>query len=246
MITIKLGGSVITYKNKENAFNARVTKRLAREISEAEEKFVIVHGAGSFGHPQAKKYALYKGFVDKERQIEGISLTHACVRKLNMKILDAFISTGINAVSFPPFPSIGKLFLENVRRASEIGLTPVTFGDVLLDSDVSIVSGDKLMELISLHMNAERAIFVTDVDGIYGDIEKCTMLFRECTPNELHDAFLKGSGATDVTSGMAGKVKSIKRMAYSGVEVHVINGKKPQRLLNAIKGKRVGTTVIPK
>ncbi|KAA0002784.1 MAG: isopentenyl phosphate kinase family protein [Thermoplasmata archaeon] len=246
MIVIKLGGSVITYKNKENTFNARATKRLAKEIAEAGEKIIIVHGAGSFGHPQAKEYELHKGFVDKERQIKGISLTHASVRKLNMKILDVFISLGINAVSLPPFPSISKSFLENVKKIADMGLTPVTFGDVLLNSNVSIISGDKLMELIALHVKAERAIFVTDVDGIYGDMKKDDSLFKICTPNELEDAFIHGSKATDVTSGMAGKVKSIKRMAYSGVEVHVINGKKPRRLFNAIKGKRVGTMVIPK
>ena len=246
MIPIKLGGSVITYKDKENAYNARVAQRLAREINMAGKKAVIVHGAGSFGHPQAKKYFLHKGFVDKERQIRGISLTHTCVRKLNINLLDTLISAGITAVSFPPFPSIGEFFFENIRNASRVGLTPVTFGDVLLDSDVSIISGDKLMEFISQYMKVERAIFVTNVDGIYSDIEQRTTLIKECTPDELHSAVLKGSRATDVTSGMAGKVKSIKRMAYSGVEVHLVNGKKPRKLFDAIQGKRVGTMVVSK
>lgn len=246
MIVIKLGGSVITYKNKENSFNARVTKRLAKEIVKAGKKVIIVHGAGSFGHPQAKEYELHKGFIDKERQIKGISLTHVSVRKLNMKILDVFISTGINAVSLPPFPSINEIFLENVKNIANIGLTPVTFGDVMLDSNVSIISGDKLMELIAMHIKAERAIFVTDVDGIYADIKKRSSLIRVCTPAELGNALVKESRATDVTSGMAGKVKSIKRMAHSGVEVHIINGRKPGRLFDAIKGKGVGTVVIPK
>ncbi len=246
MIVIKLGGSVITYKNKENAFNARMTKRLAKEIVEAGKKVIIVHGAGSFGHPQAKEYELHKGFVDKERQIKGIALTHASVRKLNMKILDVFISMGINAVSLPPFPSINKSFLENVKKIADAGLTPVTFGDVMLEQDVSIISGDKLMELIAMHIKAERAIFVTDVDGIFADIKKSSSLLKKCTSDELQNALVKGSKAIDVTSGMAGKVKSIKRIAYSGVEVHIINGKKPGRLFNAIKGKRVGTMVVPK
>ncbi|MEA2055074.1 MAG: isopentenyl phosphate kinase [Candidatus Thermoplasmatota archaeon] len=246
MIAIKLGGSVITNKEKECRFNKRITYRLAGEIAEAGKKVMIVHGAGSFGHPQAKKHGLHKGFVNRKKQIDGISLTHFTVRQLNLKVMDALRSAGIPAVSMPPFPFPDEKFSYRIGRLVEVGLMPVTFGDVLLNNDVSIISGDALMETLSKELGAERAIFVTNVDGIYADPGRKGSIIRECSADELNGIFFRGDVKADVTSGMAGKVRSIKEMVYSGIEVDVVNGRKPGRLRDAINGKVVGTRVIEK
>jgi len=243
MIVIKLGGSVITDKEKDSHFNKRITYRLAEEIASAGKKALIVHGAGSFGHPQAKRYRLNEGFVDKKRQVEGISLTHFSVRVLNLKVMEALRHAGIPAVSIPPFPFIDDSFIEKAKVAVKNGLVPVTFGDVVLDGNVSIISGDILMEIFAREFEVERAIFVTNVDGIYEDPERKDSLIKECTVKELEKVFFKGNAGADVTSGMAGKVKSIKEIAYSGVEVDVINGRKPGRLKDAINGIVAGTRV---
>ena len=56
---LKIGGSIITDKNADDgAANYDEIKRIADEISKHHGRLVVVHGAGSFGHPQAKKYAL--------------------------------------------------------------------------------------------------------------------------------------------------------------------------------------------
>ncbi|NIA10155.1 MAG: kinase [Nitrospiraceae bacterium] len=243
MIAIKLGGSVITDKEKEYCFKKRITYRLAEEIASAGKDVLIVHGAGSFGHPQAKKYRLNEGFVDRERQVEGISLTHFSVRMLNLKVMEALRHAGIPAVSIPPFPFIDNAFSEKVGRAAGEGLTPVTFGDVLLDGNVSIVSGDYLMEILSREFGVERAIFVTNVDGIYEDPGRKESLIKECTVKELENVFFGENAGADVTSGMAGKVKSIKEIAHSGIEVGIINGRKSGRLRDAIYGSIKGTRV---
>ena len=246
MIAIKLGGSAITDKERESHFNKRITYRLAEEIASAGEDVMIVHGAGSFGHPQAKRYRLNEGFVDREKQVEGISLTHFSVRILNLKVMEALRHAGIPAVSIPPFPFVDMGFVKKVGMAVKEGLTPVTFGDVVLDGNVSIVSGDRLMEIFAGEFDIERAIFVTNVDGIYGDPDRKETLVRECTVDELESVFFAGNKGADVTSGMAGKVKSIKEIAHSGVEVDVINGRKPGRLEDAINGFVTGTRVIKK
>ena len=243
MIAIKLGGSAITDKEKESCFRKRVTYSLADEIASAEKEVLIVHGAGSFGHPQAKKYNLNKGFIDRKNQLRGISLTHISVRRLNLKVMEALNNAGINAVAIPPFPFLDDSFVEKVSTALKEGLTPVTFGDVLVEGNVSIVSGDYLMEIFSKEFEVERAIFVTNVDGIYKDPKRKETLIKECTVGELESVFFGENAGADVTSGMAGKLKSIKEIAYSGVEVDVINGRKPGRLEYAINGIAAGTRV---
>jgi len=168
------------------------------------------------------------------------------VRRLNLKVMEALNDAGINAVSIPPFPFLDDTFTEKVRTALEEGLIPVTFGDVLIDGNVSIVSGDYLMEMLSKEFGVGKAIFVTNVDGIYEIPEDRKTLIGECTIEELEKVLFGENAGADVTSGMAGKVKSIKEIVHSGIEVDIINGRKPGRLQDAISGFVVGTRVRKK
>ncbi|WP_197030932.1 amino acid kinase family protein [Archaeoglobus fulgidus] len=54
---LKIGGSVITDKSR-GAFEKlkeRELREVCRAISEKWRNLIVVHGAGSFGHPQRKK-----------------------------------------------------------------------------------------------------------------------------------------------------------------------------------------------
>jgi len=244
MIAVKLGGAAITDKQQVRRFRTRVTQRLAEELATADEPLLIVHGAGSFGHPQAKQYCLHLGWVPQLDQRKGIACTHAAVRELNGLVLAALHRAGIRGVAISPFPRLDEAFVDHVQQVFDMGLIPVTFGDVLIDGQPSIVSGDELMHRLSLRLQAEQAIFVTNVDGIYADPADPATLIGTCTPDELEEAVVGGSIHSDVTAGMAGKVKSIKEMVYAGVEVAVVNGTKPGRLRDALHGSVKGTKVV--
>ncbi|MGC9554314.1 MAG: isopentenyl phosphate kinase [Thermoplasmatota archaeon] len=244
MIAVKLGGAVITHKEHERRFRTRVTRRLARELAAADGPLVIVHGAGSFGHPQAMRYQLHRGWVPEIDQREGIAVTHAVVRELNLRVMRELRTAGIACTAVPPFPVLNEGYLHHLREVLDLGLTPVTFGDVLIDGQPSIVSGDYLMQLLASRLPVQRVIFVTNVDGIYARPYDPATLIGECTPAELERALVGDSTASDVTAGMAGKVKSIKEMVYSGAEVAVINGNKPGRLRSALCGTVTGTRVV--
>ena len=58
MFIIKIGGSVITDKAKQNSFKKDVIDNLAKQISKSKKEIILVHGAGSYGHILAKKYNL--------------------------------------------------------------------------------------------------------------------------------------------------------------------------------------------
>jgi len=62
MYIIKLGGSVITDKTKENCFKKKIVDNLAKAIKKAKQETIIIHGAGSFGHIIADKYRLNMGY----------------------------------------------------------------------------------------------------------------------------------------------------------------------------------------
>ncbi len=241
MIAVKLGGSVVTDKRRECCYREAAAARLAHELSGVDERILVVHGAGSFGHPQAERYQLQQGGGPNVQ--EGVAVTHAAVRDLNLRLLTAMHGAGVAAVSLPPFPSLDDGLAGKARRILAAGLTPVTFGDVLVHPAVAIVSGDRLMQRLSVALDARLAIFVTNVDGIYRDPGRPETLIERCTPDELTAALFDGVAGADVTAGMAGKVKAIKEMAYSGIDVAVVNGNESGRLQQAVHGDVHGTRV---
>ena len=59
LILMKLGGSVITDKRSQTPKCRRENiTRIAEIISKSQNKIIIVHGAGSYAHPLAKKYKI--------------------------------------------------------------------------------------------------------------------------------------------------------------------------------------------
>ena len=59
IIILKFGGSVITDKKSEiPKVNHKVLDRICNILKDKERNMIIVHGAGSYGHPIAKRYAL--------------------------------------------------------------------------------------------------------------------------------------------------------------------------------------------
>ncbi|HEC81430.1 MAG TPA: isopentenyl phosphate kinase family protein [Thermoplasmatales archaeon] len=255
MILVKLGGSVITDKNRRNTVRRKVLNRLSKEIKKAEKEIIIVHGAGSFGHIYAEKYFLNKGYING-KQKKGFAITHQNVRLLNNIVLESLINAGIPAVSIPPI-SFVKLKNKKLHHCEEswfkdslnLGLTPVTFGDVVFDTKLgfNICSGDLLMVALSAKFKPERAVFVIDEEGIYSanpKLEKTAKLLKNLSVEELTKVTTPSNTHADVTGGMMGKIESIKEIAAIGVEVWVVNGNKRDRIYRALTGKKTKSTII--
>ena len=138
--------------------------------------------------------------------------------------------------------------LKCFEESISIGLTPVTFGDIVFDDELgfSICSGDILVLNLSRYFKPEKVIFVIDEDGIFDKDPKRykdAKLLREIKYNDLPVA--EKSIYTDVTGGMGGKIEVIREIAKEDIDVLVVNGNKRDRLFGSLIGKRVkGTLVI--
>lgn len=262
MILVKLGGSIITDKGyslpEPKAFKHEDTSRLAGEIKEAMDrgiKMVIVHGAGSFGHPLAKRYRLNEGFSNPD-QLRGVAEVQRDMKRLNLLVLNGFIESGINAVSLPPSTFLtcsdrkAKSFdHSHFKGYLELGLTPITFGDVVLDEQLKfcICSGDLLMLELSKELKAEKAIFAADVDGIFdSDPAKNpeAKLLEEVGEKDISRFDGSQSLVDDVTGSMKGKLEVMLEISKSGAETMVLNGGVPGRLKKALTGENVTCTKI--
>ena len=251
MIIIKLGGSVVTDKSKSMTARYDVIERLAREIADVPGKKVIIHGGGSFGHIKAKEYELHKGFKN-ESQREGICRVQSDMRILNRIIEDSLRQAGMLVASIPAgaiatFDN-GKLadFPSHVfGHYLNIGITPMSFGDVVVDRSrgISICSGDDIMLRLARDMKAERSIFVTAVDGIYAQYPPKE---GESPLPEINktDKVMFTVKDADVTGSMQRKLDLMFQIANSGCPVEIVNGLVPGRLADALLGKSViGTKV---
>jgi len=255
MILVKLGGSVITDKSRLRTFRRSSCDRLAAELGHVEGSLAIVHGAGSFGHIEAKKHSLHKGFKN-DSQIHHVAAVQRDVRELNLKVLGSLISKGIRAVSIPPAAAAS--FRGGAVRSFEpaafvqvlgLGLTPVTFGDVVPDESMgfSICSGDLMMEQLAKSFKPELVIFCADVDGVFDRDPKRSnkaRLMPELSRSELAELRRTEARNADVTGSIYGKIERMLAIAHHCEKCMIVNGNVPGRLKKAVRGEPVVSTVV--
>ena len=217
MHIIKFGGSVITDKATECCFKKNIADRLAGELRRSKQPFILVTGAGSFGHIQAKKFDLNGGF-NSNSQLLGFTLTHMMVQKLNSLVLTSLFDHDIPAVGLPPhaFMRLDQHKPFNIdfsifEQYLKLGFFPVTYGDVILDKSLgfSICSGDLLIQILAIHFKPKKVIFVMDEDGLYSanpKTESSAELIKEISFNDLTKFTTTANTYADVTKGMEGKI----------------------------------------
>ena len=220
-ILVKLGGSVITDKKIDCAINHEKLSFVASAISRAGTGgIVIIHGAGSCGHPEAKRYRLDKGVV--AGQTEGIYVTHRAVSRLNDAVVENLREKGVAAVGVHPLQTAvadnGRLVAFEYRHLEKmlmLKMVPVIHGDVVMDLSrgACIVSGDQLVRFLAVGLNINRVGLATDVPGVLDGGHVVPEITKKMAPslqigNSLH---------TDVTGGMRGKINELLDLAGAGI-----------------------------
>jgi len=253
LIILKIGGSVITEKGSISRAREAEIERISHEIaafrSDSDSHLILVHGAGSFGHPQALKYRLSEGF-----DAEGAYLTHASVNVLNSKVVEALNNAGAHALPVHPLSSCllenGMLIdfqLGQIKVMLERGIIPVLHGDVVMDrtKGASVLSGDRIIPYLALSLNASKIGAGSDVDGVLDEKET---VIRKITPFGFMDMKknIKGSGSPDVTGGMLGKVSELLELAGKGVSSRIFNASRKGMVSRFLYGEDVGTLIADK
>jgi isopentenyl phosphate kinase len=255
MEILKLGGSVVTRKDRPRTPNNEAITRLATEVATAgPRRLIIVHGGGSYGHPLAKEYDIATGYKSPN-QLAGFSLTHQAMVELNKLIVDVFLDAGVPAVSIAPSSfittedrRITTIDFGIVSRAVESSFVPILYGDAVLDTVLkfTILSGDQLAARLATDLGARRIIFGVDVDGVYTanpKLAKEARLIEELSLGQMRGMIKVGEAlSTDVTGGMLGKIKEAGAAVEAGVEVQLVNALKPGVVHDALRGEKVACT----
>ncbi len=256
---IKLGGSVITDKNKPYTAKPETIRRLAREIKAARKKghlFLISHGSGSFGHTSAAKYGIAEGIKEK-KGVYGLAVVQEDALAINRIVSDIFLKEGLPVLSFVPSSfslaerkKLTAIFVSPIIEALRLEALPLVFGDIILDSRKGscIFSAEKTLDnlippLLKAGFKIEKVIQASSTDGVYDEEGKAIPKITPASFKKLKKV-IGGSRTTDVTGGMLHKIEESLRMAEQGIENLIINGEKEGNLLKAILGEKVEGTLI--
>ena len=244
MILLKMGGSIITYKEKPLTPRKKVVEKIAKNLKTIKEPIVIVHGGGSFGHYWSVKYDMHT--EPRKYDMHGVAIVKNSMIDLNRIILDSFVKNKSNPYSLPPtdFMSGNKPILKKVKEIEKIakaGLIPITYGDALWygDKKTYILSGDKIMTHLSKILKPRLSIFALNEDGLYSDLKTKKLIYElkgespEISENRM-----------DVTGGMTRKVEEATKIAKMGVNVFFVNGNKPERIVKAVKNRKYEGTLF--
>jgi len=240
MIAVKLGGSVITEKDRTETIDDAALDRVAATVAGHDGPIVVVHGGGSFGHPAAQRYGLSP--TAGTRDAAAVRDVHDAMRRLNDAVIDRLADHGGAPVPVHPFSAgardrDGRLSFPTAQVGTllEEGFCPVLHGDVVAHAGrgATILSGDELVVALASDLDADRIGLCSTVPGVLDADD--TVISRIQSRDAV--TTLGASDATDVTGGMAAKVQTL---LGAGVPAAVFGVDDLEAFLG---GAAVGTTV---
>ncbi|MBK8049424.1 MAG: uridylate kinase [Anaerolineales bacterium] len=263
VVLLKLGGSLITDKRLPETPRLEVIQQAAAAIAaalQADSTLAVVlgHGSGSFGHVYGRRYGTRNGVTTPE-QWYGFAAVADAAARLNRIVVKALLDAGIAAWGIQPGAVVksvdGEVRIgptDAVILALLRGLTPVVYGDAVIDTyrGGTIASTEEIFDSMIMRLQPTRVVLAGEVDGIYTadpllhpDVARIEVMTQAAFA-EI-GAGLGGSHGVDVTGGMRAKVEQALAMTRRnpGTEVVVCSGLDPNTLLAALSGADVGTVV---
>ncbi|MES2154279.1 MAG: isopentenyl phosphate kinase [bacterium] len=253
-VLLKLGGSILTDKQAERSFRRGVASRLCQEIAKAKVPTVVLHGAGSFGHPIVARSGIGTGSLDAGKAA-CVGETFAGLAELEGRLLTAASAAGLRPVPLPLHLGVRYDAQGNLSElpAGEItdlladGWTPILHGTLVRHPRVGwqVLGADRLMAELAPMLQPRLALFASDVDGVYSADPKSNPAATLLPQVSRHLAGAGSSEGTgwDVTGRMEGKLAHALAVAEHCPTL-IVNGLVRGRVLDALRGKPVTGTRI--
>lgn len=254
---VKWGGSLLTDKTRPETLRADDLKRLAAELARALPRLqgglVLGHGSGSFGHVAAERWRIHEGLSSTD-QLPGVTATQSKAALLHWRVMEELAEAGVPAFSIAPSSAVvaeaGRpmtFAAEPVALALAAGMVPVVYGDVVLDrrQGTAICSTETVFEALSEALPAHgyaitRCLWLGETEGVYDTAGRTLPLL---TPSCSGLDSLGGARGTDVTGGMAHRVRHALALARRGIPSWIGSGRVPGRFERALLADGTGEEV---
>lgn len=245
-VILKLGGSVITEKSSPETVDNRALSESTQAVADAlgtgvVDSLVVVHGGGSFGHYHANVHGVSTtaGTTDAD----AVAAICGAMARLNETVCTMLRERDVPAVAIHPLSLAyrdhsGQLVVPTgaIEALFSEGFVPVVHGDLVADvgSGLTVASGDELIVELAHGLGADRVGLCSAVPGV---LDADGLVIDRIEDYETVEAVLGESDTTDVTGGMAAKVRALLDLDADAS----IFGR--EHLPAFLRGEAVGTTV---
>ncbi|MHB1391097.1 MAG: acetylglutamate kinase [Thermoleophilia bacterium] len=230
---------------------------------------VIVHGGGPDISAYMEKLSLDVKFVQGMRVTDPATMElikMVLVGKINKEVVSLINQHGVPAVGLSgddgrlilaekrvvtgddgaelDLGLVGRIVDINTEVLESLGvdfIPVVSAGGAGEDGTSYNVNADEVAASLAVALDAEKAIFLTDVEGLYGDIKDPDSLISQCSLAEVDAIIAEGS----ISKGMIPKLRAVSDVLTGGVQsAHIIDGRVPHAVLLEVFTKSgIGTKI---
>lgn len=260
---VKYGGSIMKNEVAQEAFFNDVSLMRANGIN-----IIIVHGGGPEISKWLNKTGLESKFVNGLRVTDKNTMEiveMVLSGNVNKKISSCLCRKGINAIGISgkdcnlirakkkyAYVNYQKIDIGYVGEV--VSINKKLLIDLMEKEDVPVISpigadnegntyninADFAAAFISGVLKAEKLLIMTDIEGVYMNINDPSSLIPKITVSEIMDLISNGS----ITNGMIPKLECCVDAIEKGAKnVHLIDGRREHALLNDLCTS-CGTSII--
>ena len=261
IIVVKYGGSAMT--------NVELQKKVIEDVVLLKLvgfKPIIVHGGGKEISKWVDKVGKTPEFVNGLRvtDAETMEIAEMVLNKVNKSLVAMVQELGVKAVGisgkdggllrvdkkFADGKDIG--FVGDIKEVNPKVIYDLLSDDFLpivapigLDDDFNTynINADDAACEIAKAVDAEKLAFLTDIEGLYRDINDKSSFISSITVSDAKDLIASGT----LGGGMLPKLTNCTSAMEAGVNrVHILDGRIPHCLLLEIFTKEgIGTMIMP-
>ena len=259
LVFIKLGGSLITFKDQPETVRPDIIEAslmaLQKVRSEQPDLRVLLgHGSGSFGHTIANRYNTMKGVLTPLDWL-GFAEVARTAKALDDLVFDIGTKLGLPLRVFRPSARvlasnrhISHWDIEPIQAALENGEIPLVYGDVVIDTTLggTILSTEDLFLHLSENLRPSKMLIAGIEAGVYADYPVNSRVVSTISRDDPLDRLsVGGSHSVDVTGGMLAKVRLLQSACQNnpGMTAHIYCGLDAENTHKIISGQVVGTQI---
>lgn len=267
-VLIKYGGNAMVDPDLQKRIIHSISELHQRDVN-----VVIVHGGGPFIKAELESAGVRSEFVAGQRVTTPEAIAHvekALRGVVNAKLISIFNSEGVKAVGLSGKDAAmvlgekrqfqetvdGQTRTVDMGRVADIRSVDTTLLEILIQNKYIPViaciatdtegidynvNADMMAGHIAGALSVDQYIVLTDVDGLMADINDPGSLFHTLSIEELEELRQKGI----IKGGMIPKLESCEIAIQGGAgSCRILNGTKPNTLLQLLEGEEVGTEII--
>lgn len=240
-LVIKIGTSTLTAGTNRISF--AVIENIARQLVKLKEEYnLIIVSSGAIA--TARQFVEIKGY---KKNVESKQALAAIGQTKLMEIYDLiFEAFGLNVaqilMTYRDFENetANENTRNTIKKLWEVGYIPiVNENDTVSIEEIVLGDNDKLSALVAVMASADCLILVSDIDGIFTAnpyLHPEAELIENVTDLETVSSFIEEKESNLGTGGMSSKIFAAKICMDHGLEMRIVNGQRPDYILNCLNG----------